>query len=512
LIALVESSGARLIDEGEMSPRWLPQQSSRSLSWRDYDSGDLVARVEWTGGAARLCRVLGEVTPLYFAPAAPGGIFVGDDLDGVARVAEASGVEESCLVEFLLFGTNASGVTPFTSVGEVLPGRTCILDMRSGTVTGVNREPVCSRSDDFTAALRQEVRRVAADATLWVELSGGLDSALVALVAAETLGAERVRALHQHHPVPAAADELEHAQYVADALGISLEVLSGPEVGPYAVPSLSVGPRPTTQLAVAGWHHAVAATTSTDPVVDGHGGDQLFLADQGSPTLALSSLSPSSIRVGLAEACAYADRTGGALLPALVAGALAPMRRRRMFTNGISAAWLALPEHCQRAVKRARRRTLSAGEAPSVSRLREIELVVAANDAGSPREPAHLLLSPRVVAASLTVPIGDWTRKGVDRCPIRSVLAERLPGIASRLHKADYAGVFVLAAAEHHEMLAELLATGALAERGWIKRDGVRNAVDTVALGRCDDLWPLNRAIALERWLSCRGPSLKGPL
>jgi NAD+ synthase len=81
--------------------------------------------------------------------------------------------------------------------------------------------------------IRQEVRRVGFDRVV-LGLSGGIDSSLVAFLAAEALGAENVLGIRMPYK-SSSAGSLEHAQMVIDALGIQHDTV---EITPMVDPLL----------------------------------------------------------------------------------------------------------------------------------------------------------------------------------------------------------------------------------------------------------------------------------
>lgn len=76
----------------------------------------------------------------------------------------------------------------------------------------------------LTKFVRTEITRIGLSHAV-INLSGGIDSAIVCYIAAEALGAENVLALRLPYKT-SSADSLEHAQLVIDALGIPSKTIS----------------------------------------------------------------------------------------------------------------------------------------------------------------------------------------------------------------------------------------------------------------------------------------------
>ena len=95
----------------------------------------------------------------------------------------------------------------------------------------INTDLACRLLIDF---IRQETTRVGFSRAV-VGLSGGIDSALVAFLAAETLGPENVLGIRMPYK-SSSAESLEHAQLVIDALGIVHDTI---EITPMVDPLLA---------------------------------------------------------------------------------------------------------------------------------------------------------------------------------------------------------------------------------------------------------------------------------
>ena len=95
----------------------------------------------------------------------------------------------------------------------------------------INTDLACRLLVDF---IRQETTRVGFSRAV-VGLSGGIDSALVAFLAAETLGPENVLGIRMPYK-SSSAESLEHAQLVVDALGIPHDAI---EITPMVDPLLA---------------------------------------------------------------------------------------------------------------------------------------------------------------------------------------------------------------------------------------------------------------------------------
>ena len=83
-------------------------------------------------------------------------------------------------------------------------------------------------SPTLEARIERALDRVPPERSLWIALSGGLDSCVLLALAARVCGqrSRRLRAIHVHHGLQAAADDFErHCRRLCAQLGVTLEVV-----------------------------------------------------------------------------------------------------------------------------------------------------------------------------------------------------------------------------------------------------------------------------------------------
>ena len=168
-------------------------------------------------GTVHLVRDRFGIKPLYFSVQGD-RLMYASQLRCFADDPAPARISDQAVASFLRFGCVVTP-TMFAGVFELAPGHH--LRWRDGVILGI--EPVAAdvtSSPGLAVALRRSVERhLVADVSTCVLLSGGLDSAVVAKLAAESA-----------MPTPAALtlsvggdlDELDRAQRTADAYGLEL--------------------------------------------------------------------------------------------------------------------------------------------------------------------------------------------------------------------------------------------------------------------------------------------------
>ncbi|MDH4044273.1 MAG: asparagine synthase (glutamine-hydrolyzing) [Gemmatimonadota bacterium] len=244
--------------------------------------------------------------------------------------------------------------TPFTTIKKV-PAGTIVTIADRGVSHWRYWDPDSDRTGataDLTGLLRDAVRRqVQADVPIGVFTSGGLDSALLATLATDLLGAHRIRTFAVGFP-DRSYDERSYAERLAAHLGTThASVTVRDEQVPEVLDSLAATGEPITDpAAVPTLILARAARATVTVVLSGEGADELF---GGYPTYIGHRLVPTwsrlprPVRSLLRHAVAAMPASQravslGFLLKRFVAAADAPWPERHLswFANGLPAELL----------------------------------------------------------------------------------------------------------------------------------------------------------------------------
>jgi asparagine synthase (glutamine-hydrolysing) len=121
----------------------------------------------------------------------------------------------------------------------------------------------------------------------------------------------------------------------------------------------------------------------------------------------------------------------------------------------------------------------------------------------SGRRRTHPFLDPRFVRGTYGLDPQFPVRGRRNRALEAAAFADRLPAVVrDRVGKAEFSEVFwpvQLAVG------AQRVATGPLAERGWLDRDGWARLLQFTRQGAAWSALPLGRAVGLDRWLRLQG-------
>lgn len=166
-------------------------------------------------GRVTLARDRFGIKPLYRTTSAPDGFACASQLRCLAELMPKRKIAPHAVASFLRFGS-VVGTTMFEGIDEVAPGTAETWEQ--GTLRDRRSLPPLETSDDLAGALRRSVaRHLVADVDVALLLSAGLDSAVVALLAAET-GARPVTVT-----VAAVQGRDESAEAAATARALGLE-------------------------------------------------------------------------------------------------------------------------------------------------------------------------------------------------------------------------------------------------------------------------------------------------
>jgi asparagine synthase (glutamine-hydrolysing) len=191
------------------------------------------------------------VRPLFFAPLPEGGLAVSNTLGALRRVpGVGEALDEAAVADFILFGMSleAEG-TLFSGIRRLQRAHRGRWSAAEGVCVRpywtLSPEPELRLRDDreyveaFREVLGAAVRDRVRGSPVAVELSGGLDSTLLAALAKRAVGAEAVRGWCFSHAGAFADPEPPFAQRAARHLGIPLRVF---DAGPDPAPALRAAP------------------------------------------------------------------------------------------------------------------------------------------------------------------------------------------------------------------------------------------------------------------------------
>jgi len=366
-------------------------------------------------------------------------------------------------------------------------------------------EELVRRVDECTFALGSGYAR------LMVEVSGGLDSAIVAASLCETGLVPRVTDWLNRAGDRQEADERSYAQAVADRIGVSLTVI----------------PKPFTRLDVATlaemgattWPAITASDAGSDRdastrlidsqahgLVSGQGGDGVFFqmpsalvfADamrRNGPGTLFSSLLPDVARrtrqsVWSVLRQVRAERLGRS--PPEAPSSTLISRDVRMEFKDAAHQW----------VLTARSQGVWPGKRLQIEALANAQVYLDDSRRHRQADPLFPLLAQPVVELCLAIPTPDLAGGAFDRLFARRVFAARLPEVVRRRRsKGDMSAFFAHLVAHNLDTLRPHLLDGCLCEAGILDRAMVERALDAQQLiwtGKATEiLW----AVTVESWV-----------
>ena len=315
----------------------------------DLDGMFAVAVLDRRAGQLVLARDRAGEKPLFTATVGGECWFASE----IGALLEAGAVDRAldlgALRACLRHGYVREPRTPFVGIHKVPAGTIVIVDDR-GTAVRRYWDPDLPPDDPapaLTTLIREAVaRQVRADVPLGVFTSGGLDSSLLAALAAEVLGPARIRTFAVGFP-DRSYDERRFAERFAATLGTTHEaaVVEDDQV-PEALDALAATGEPVCDpAAVPTLVLARAAKPSVTVVLSGEGADELF---GGYPTylghraVPYWALLPAPVRAGVRRAIAALPTSGRRVPLAFLLGRFAeaadlpwPERHLAWFANGL---------------------------------------------------------------------------------------------------------------------------------------------------------------------------------
>jgi len=406
--------------------------------------------------------------------------------------------------------------TGFAGVRELLPGCSLIL---SGTAAKVRQawspwafvtSPHRHHDPQEAAAeVRTTVDTVIkalaeTDKTILVELSGGLDSSIVAMCLRGT--AAQATCFNLVTPVPG-ADERQYARQVAHGLGVELHAEKLDFVNAnfdFELPVQTTKPRMSVLQHVSEEAMtAMARTHGATSFFSGGGGDTVFCYAAGAVPAAdaFQEIGPSA---GLAAVrdlstlhqCTY-WKAGRLTLKKLLRGAKAPFKANTSFLDPS----IAIPELDHHPWFAAPTGTL-AGDQERIADLAGTQVF---RD-GAPRGSTHWLrlplLSQPVMEACLKAPTWMWIAGGENRAIARAAFADRLSrDVLERRSKGTFMNYFGAIYERKKPHIREYLLTGHLQAQGLLDTKALEAFFETVLPPRDTSFMRTFDLCMIENWI-----------
>lgn len=388
------------------------------------------------------------------------------------------GLDWDLIAAFAADPTLQTASVALTGVHALAPGEywspvaSCQLWSPGAVVRSAPRRPP-DRPNALIACVDRAVAALGVGKVL-IEVSGGLDSAIVSTSLAASGGA--IACALNYHVRDRQGDERAYATEVALRLQVPLthaEKVEQP-LDLAALAELSSGPRPA--LNAFDHHHDADVArrcreTGIEVILTGQGGDNVFF-QSATPLIAADAL-PLGLSLRAAAGLArWQERSVygllGAALRARLGRQVKPARPRGVLTTDAWQACASAPSHPWLAdldgVPPAKRLQIAG--------LANAQIVHGACRRGMVARLRHPLLSQPVVEHCLKLPAVELTRGGRDRGLARDAFAARLPSsVSGRRTKgrmsAYYGRVLALSLAD----LRPLLLEGRLAQEGVVDRD-----------------------------------------
>jgi asparagine synthase (glutamine-hydrolysing) len=332
------------------------------------------------------------------------------------------------------------------------------------------------------------------DDLLLAEISGGLDSAIVASTLARIGAAERTRFVHFHVEDPG-ADERRFARAVADLIGAPLLEIVKPElrIDDESLETMPIGVRPSNNALDRHYDESqadLAGRLGVGRILTGQGGDMVFYE---SPTdkMATEIWGRWARRPGADPAWRQledAARWNRGSTWSLLGQAVRDRFSRRDRDLSVHP-WLA------GAVAPAKQR--------QISNLIHLQaLFNGASRRGRQAKLVHPLLSQPVLEATLAAPVIDLVRGGRGRSLARDAFGGQIPSLVrTRRSKGDLTAYYGRMILRSLPTLRPYLLEGRLATEGVLDIDGLEQGLDPDRMIHAGNYPRLYQIIAIEAFV-----------
>lgn len=339
------------------------------------------------------------------------------------------------------------------------------------------------------------------------ELSGGLDSAIVAAAASRAKPSPIHRWFH-YSSDDIAGDERQYAEAVADHLGLPLttRIRAARRLGLEDIETMPIAARPGSGAASLFHDRDLAAkldALNVDAVLTGHGGDAIFF-QPASPLVAADLWADGRSLAGKWAALIDIARWTNISIWRVCATAL---------RHGIHPSPLAIPSTMHRflgeAARGARHRSPWLDGIAHLPPAKQLQIWMIANGrsvfgaswCAQGRRMVHPLMSQPLIEHVLAIPAIELTAGRRERYLARAAFARRLPPtLIERRGKGDLTLYFGRMLAGSTDFLRAYLLDGTLAAHKVIDRRALETILTPDTLMAEDHYSELLTSLILERW------------
>ena len=334
---------------------------------------------------------------------------------------------------------------------------------------------------DLLSAVDRTVRSMAVGGPSLAELSGGLDSSVLAASIAESGAADSIRVWAHYLWADRMGDERLYAMAVADHLGLQLrcETLTLEPTRLEDFDDLAWSARPALSALGRGYDAGVAELcrqTGVERVLSGQGGDAVFYQMGSAAVLAdlLLARGPAALRDPLwADLARWTRRSGWDLL----AEAARAVVLRRTLDRAHPAAPYLTPVRPRPHPWSIAARGLPPGAQLQIAALANCQVYAGDNRRRRVADVVRPLMAQPVLEAALRIPSFELVAGGRDRALVRRGYAGRLPEIVlQRRSKGGLGAYYGRTAAVSADIQRQHLLDGVLAAQGLLNRTAVEAA------------------------------------
>jgi asparagine synthase (glutamine-hydrolysing) len=482
-------------------------------------------------GALLFARSACGTRPLYYVPAKDELIWSSDFAHLVRTSHCGLAINEDYVLEYLI-AQPAAAHTPLREI-KAVPSGTIVKIHRDATASchklwdPGNIEPLSYRSDreyeeHFHEKLREAVRvRLRAKHRIFSELSGGLDSSSLVLMADQVLKAgnraqDDLRTLSCVYEESSTCDEQYFMSMVEEARGLTtIKVAEQDQRGTLGLRDIEFTGLPNPLHCFPGKFETYAAIMrqhGARVLFTGSGGDHLFWSTADGAPIVADAMRKIDLLEVHRECQAWSRLTGAPYLRLLLAQAF-PLAIRSLFQGHSLYQAPPVPSWLRPKYKRFAAETSSCPTSPAPRRMpsvlghiSQIEALFAQLSAGYFSEyrtiwVSHPYAHRPLIEFCLAVPISQFLRGGETKSLLRRSLQGIVPAkLLGRKSKGSVEEVFARVLGRNWDDLGNL-DRWQIVERGYAEPRQLQRDFDRTRLGLQLAAFNMVRVCSMERWL-----------
>lgn len=436
---------------------------------------------------------------------------------------EKPSINLTYFAEYVVGENYASTLTPFHGIKELLPGTGLMYNNGTCSIKTLWDLSACKGSyithekdfeDELLATLKSSIRAwVGESSGVCLELSGGLDSSAVMILLRDILTEDQtIIGVNYFDSKTPSSNEIEHAKSVTNICNAPLHYLDWQDSSLLdPLPDSWRPDKPSTFLLFYKTGQQLsdlAARNNCSEIMNGQGGDHVFLAPQPIESLADYWLDRGfkGITHPMKELSSANRMPWWELISPMMKNISHYYGVRKKTSPTQTTFFDPTFNYTHKKHEFYLKKSLNNFYPAKINQVESLFHAAAYADRNQRifgQTITHPLLSQPIIELALKIPTYQSFNNGYDRIFFRKAVSTlKNPTALWRTTKGETTGSMTKSFVHHADPVHDILLNGRLAKEGFINKEWLNEQMIKIRHGSIDNLWPIMRLLTSQLWLN----------